>query len=65
MAVSMVVCMPCPRVVLLIQHVKRMRHIVTSFVATLAQPYFLTSSHKRRDFQKKQFIEYKMCFHFL
>ena len=30
----------CVRVVLLMQHATRMRHIVTSFVASLAWPYF-------------------------
>jgi hypothetical protein len=33
-------------VALLIQHATRMRHIVTSFVAPLAPPYFSTLSHK-------------------
>jgi hypothetical protein len=31
----------CVRVGLLIQHATRMRHVVTSFVAPLAPPYFL------------------------
>jgi hypothetical protein len=30
-----------------------MRHIVTSFMARLALPYFSTLSHKRQDFLKK------------
>ena len=47
-------------VALLIQHATRMRHIVTSFVAPLAPPYFSTLSHKRHDFREKV-IEHKMC----
>ena len=44
----------CARVhvALLIQYASRMRHIVTSFVALQAPPYFLTS-HKRSHFRKK------------
>jgi hypothetical protein len=41
-------------VALLIQHEKRMRHIVTSNVALQAL------SHKRRDFKKKKVTEHKM-----
>ena len=48
------------RVALLIHHATRMRHIVTSFVAPLALPYFSTLSHKRHDFRKNN-IEHKMC----
>jgi hypothetical protein len=44
----------------LIQHATRMRHIVTSFVATLAAPHFSALSRKRRDFREK-FVEYGMC----
>jgi hypothetical protein len=40
-------------VALLIQHAKRMRHIVTSFVAPRSPLYFSTLSHKRCDFLKK------------
>ena len=47
-------------VALLVQHITRMRHIVTSFVVPLAPPYFSTLSHKRRDFRKKV-IEHEMC----
>ena len=39
------------RVALLIQHVTRMRHIVSSFVASLAPQHFSTFSHKRHDFR--------------
>ena len=38
-----------------------MRHVVTSFVAPLAPPYFSTLSHKRHDFRKKKVTERKMC----
>ena len=50
----------CACVALLTQRATPMRHIVTSFVAPLAEPYFSILSHKRRDFRKKV-IEYKMC----
>jgi hypothetical protein len=40
---------------------RRMRHIVTSYVAPLAPAGFSTLSHKRRDF-RKQVTEHKMCF---
>jgi hypothetical protein len=42
------------RVALLIRHATRMRHIVSSFVASLAPSYFSTLSHKRHDFRKKK-----------
>ena len=51
-------------VALLIQHTTCMLHIVTSFLAPLAAPYFLTLSHKRHDF-RKIVVEHKMCFSFL
>jgi hypothetical protein len=35
----------CVHVALFIQHATRMCHILTSFVAPLAPPYFLTLSH--------------------
>jgi hypothetical protein len=47
-------------VAMLIQHATRMRHIVTSFVAVLAPPYFSTLSHKRQDLREKG-NEHKMC----
>jgi hypothetical protein len=50
----------CVHVALLIQHATRMRHIVVSFVAPLAPPYFSTLSHKRRDYRKKVKV-HKMC----
>jgi hypothetical protein len=40
-------------VALLIQHKMRMRHILLSFVAFLAPPYFSTLSNKRHDFRKE------------
>ena len=42
----------CARVALHIQHATHMRHVVTSFVAFLAPPYFSTLFHKRHDFRK-------------
>ena len=50
----------CVHVALLIQHAIRMRHIVTSFVASLTPPHFSTLSHKRYDF-RKNVTEHKMC----
>ena len=52
----------CVHVALLIQHEIRMRHIVTSFVAHLTSPYFLTLSHKRHDFRKKILLKIKFVF---
>jgi hypothetical protein len=51
----------CVHGALLIQQATRMRHIVTSFMAPLAQPYFSTLSHKRHNFRKKV-IEHKVFF---
>jgi hypothetical protein len=39
------------RVALLTYYENSMRHILTSFVAPLAPPYFSTLSHKRNDFR--------------
>jgi hypothetical protein len=52
------------RIASLIQHAKRMRHIVTSFLASFAPPYFSTLSHKEHDFRKKKkrVTEYKILF---
>jgi hypothetical protein len=47
-------------VALLMQHATRICHVVTSFVAPLALPYFSTLSHKLCDFQNKS-IEHKIC----
>ena len=43
----------CVHVSLLIQHAKRMRHIVTSSVAPRSPLHFSTLSHKLCDFRKK------------
>ena len=62
---SMGVCV-CPgawaHVHLLIQHARRIRHIV-SYVASMAPPYFPTLSHKRHDFRKK-LLKIKCVFSF-
>ena len=50
----------CVCVALLIQHATRVRHIVISFMASMAPPYFTTLSHKRHDFREKV-TEHKMC----
>jgi hypothetical protein len=47
-------------VALVIQHAKRMRRVLLSFVACLDLQYFSTLCHKRHDFWEKV-IEHKMC----
>ena len=52
----------CLSVVLVIQHAKRMLHVILSPVTCPALQYFSTLSHKRHDFRKKKkVIEHKMC----
>ena len=46
---------------LVIQHAKRMRHIMSS-VACLALPYFPILSHKRHDFRGKKSFNIKCVF---
>ena len=50
----------CVSVALAVQHAKRMRPIIFSFVACLDLPYFSTLSHKSHDFGKKSY-EHKFC----
>ena len=44
----------CVFVALVVQHAKRMRHIILLSVTCLALLYFSTLSHKRYDFRKKK-----------
>jgi hypothetical protein len=43
----------CVHIAFLLQHVTRMRHVVTSFVALWSPPLFATLSIQRHDFRKK------------
>jgi hypothetical protein len=45
------ICIRVCALALLIQHATHMRYTVTSFVASLAPPYFLSLSHKWHDFR--------------
>jgi len=47
-------------VALVIQHVKRMRSIILSSVASPTLPYFSTLPHTLHDFSKKKITEHKM-----
>ena len=46
---------------LVVQHEKRMRLIILSYVARPALPYISIVSHKRHDFLKKKKKNRKMC----
>ena len=50
----------CARVASLVQRATRMRHIVSSFVVSLALPNSSTLSQKRQDF-RKTVTDHKMC----
>jgi hypothetical protein len=54
----------CVSVSVVIQHAKRMRHIILPSVACLALQNISTISHKRHDF-RKNVLEHQMCFDFL
>ena len=49
----------CVFVALVIQHVKRMRRVILSFVASPALQHFATLSHNRQDFRGKKVTEHK------
>ena len=56
----------CVFVALGIQRAMRMSRIILSLVTFPVLQYFSTLSHKRHYFRnKKEIIEYKMCFDFL
>jgi hypothetical protein len=44
-----------------IQQGKRMRCVMSSFVACFLLPHFSTLSHKKQDFREKNFIQHKTC----
>jgi len=48
-------------VALVLQHEKRMRSILLSFVASFGVPYFSTLSHKRIDFRKNNHCKSNVC----
>jgi hypothetical protein len=51
----------CASVALVNQHAKHMCHIILSFVACLALPYFFTLSHKQLEFWNNE-LQYKIVF---
>ena len=52
------------RLALLIQHARRMHHIILPSVASLAAPYFSALPIKRHDFRKKMLLNIKCVFWF-
>jgi len=52
----------CLFVVLIIQHARRMRHIISLSVACATVQYFCTLSHQRHDLKKKEILNIKHAF---
>jgi hypothetical protein len=57
-----IVSVPVP---LVIHQTKRMRYIIRSSVMCLAVAYIATLLYKARFSEKKELIQYEMCFDFL
>ena len=51
-------------VALFIQHAMPLRHIVLSILASVALPYFSTSSHKMNDVREKESLNINCVFWF-